>query len=59
MGVITLVPLGKFKPRLEVKANIINKLALEPLFVNIPYSLPNNLANKSSNCLAWAYPKTL
>jgi hypothetical protein len=36
IGVITLVPLGKFKPLLDVRAAIISKLALEPLLTITP-----------------------
>ena len=54
IGVITFVPLGRLYPRLEVIAAIINRLALEPLLVNSPYSLPNNLGNLRSNLIASA-----
>jgi hypothetical protein len=48
IGVNTLVPLGKFNPRLDVKAAIISKLALEPLLVKIPNFLPKRLGKRDS-----------
>ena len=36
IGVITFVPLGKFKPLLDVNVNIISKLALDPELANSP-----------------------
>ena len=48
IGVNTLVPLGKFIPRLDVKAANINKLALEPLLVKIPNFLPKRLGKRDS-----------
>jgi hypothetical protein len=57
IGVITLVPLGKLNPFLDVIANIISRLALEPLLVNTPYVLLNNLGKLVSNFIPSA-PKT-
>ena len=51
IGVNTLVPLGKFKPRLDVNAANINKLALEPLLVKMPNFLPNRFGKRDSNLI--------